>query len=148
MAYIRFYNPDHSANRDENANEAYEQFVNHFSKGNNCDCFQGSGIASNISETDKEYRIEMALPGVSKKDISIKHDKGYLSVKVEPAEKENAESYTRHEFDYTGASRTFKTGDKIDADNVLAKYENGLLTLTLPKKEAYVNKPAQSIVVE
>jgi HSP20 family protein len=149
MAYIRFYNPVHPAYRDENSNEAYEQLIRHINENSNCGCNQGSIPASNISETDKEFRIEMALPGVDKKNINIRHDKGFLSITVDkPTENESDESYTRHEFDYSGASRTFKTADKIDSDNITAKYENGVLSISLPKKEAFVNKPAQAIVVE
>jgi HSP20 family protein len=149
MAYIRFYSPVQPGYRDENSNEAYKQLIRHINTNSNCGCYQGSVPASNISETDKEFRIEIALPGVDKKNINVRHDKGYLSITVEkPVENESDESYTRHEFDYQGASRTFKTGDKIDADNIAAKYENGILTLTLPKKESYVNKPAQAIIVE
>lgn len=149
MAYIRLYNPFYSANRDESPNEAYEMLSRHFNTVNDCGCNQGSVPAANISETDKEFRIEMALPGVDKKNINVKHENSILSISVEkPAENESGESYTRHEFDYAGASRSFKTGDKVDADNIAAKYENGILVLVLPKKEAYVNKKVQAIAVE
>jgi len=57
------------------------------------------------------------------------------------------EEYTRKEFDFSGASRTFRTSEKIDAENISARYENGVLTVQLPKKEAFV-KPARMISVE
>jgi HSP20 family protein len=149
MAYIRFYNPYYSANRDENTSEAYEQLIRSINAGNHCGCNKGNIPATNISETEKEYRIEMALPGVDKKDIVIKHENGYLNISVnKPAETENEENHNRYEFDYSGASRTFKTGDRVDVDKITAKYENGILIVGLPKKEAYVNKSSQSIVVE
>lgn len=149
MAYLRFYSPVLPAYRDENSNDAYERLIQHINKDNNCGCYQGSVPASNISENDKEFKIEMALPGVDKKNIAIKHDNGYVSISVEkPAETESDEKYSRHEFDYSGVSRTFKTSDKIDSENITAKYENGILTLSLPKKEAHINKQVQSIVVE
>jgi HSP20 family protein len=149
MAYIRFFNPFYSANRDENSKEAYENLSRNFKADNNCGCYQGNVPAANISETDKEFHIEIALPGVDKKNINVKHEKGILSITVnKPEEDKDSEVYNWHEFDYSGASRTFKTDDKIDADNIEAKYENGILKLVLLKKEAYVNKPAQTIVVE
>ena len=129
MAYLRFYNPYYSANRDENEN---------------CGC--GQVPASNFFETDKEYSIEMALPGVDKNDITVTHEKGYLYIRVAKKEDEKAE-YDHREFDYAGTSRIFKTGDKVDAANITAKFENGILRLSLPKKEAYVNKPAQEIAI-
>jgi HSP20 family protein len=149
MTYLRFYSPYDSAYRDENTNEAFNQFMQHYNADNNCGCYQGSFPASNIAESEKEFRIEIALPGVDKKNISIKHEKGYLTISVEKAgEGESNESYARQEFDYSGSSRTYRIGDKIDTENISAKYENGLLILHLPKKEAFVNKPVQSIVVE
>ena len=132
MAYLKFYNPYYSANRDESEN---------------CAC--GQVPAANFFETDKEFSIEIALPGVDKKDISVTHDKGYLQIRVEKKEEKEAEEikYDRREFDYTGTSRVIKTGDRIDAGNITAKYDNGILTLNLPKKEAFVNKPAQEIAI-
>jgi len=149
MAYIRFYSPVRPAYSGENSNEAFERISRHFNTGSNCDCYQGSLPASNIAETDREFNIEMALPGVDKKNIKITHENGFLTVSVEkPEDKESDENYTRQEFDYSGTSRTFKTSDKIDSGNIAAKYENGILRLTLPKKEEYANKPAQSVVIE
>lgn len=149
MAYIRFYSPFRADYARENSDESYEQLMKTINADDYCGCRQGNNPASNITETEKEYRIEMVLPGVDKKDIRIIQEKGNLTVRLEGSgEKESNENYTRHEFDYSGASRTFRTGDKVDQENVTAKYENGILTLHLPKKEAFVSKPAQSITVE
>jgi HSP20 family protein len=145
MAFIRFYNPD-LYNRDENSDEAYEKLVQRFNSGF---CLnQGDAPASNIMETETSFRIEMALPGVDKKDIRVEHDKGILTIRIEKSEEnKEKEGYTRKEFDFTGASRTFRTGEKIDAENISARYENGVLTVQLPKKEAFV-KPSRMISVE
>jgi HSP20 family protein len=148
MAYIRFYTPYYSANRDENRNDAYERLSNFFTSSN-CGYYQGSFPAANISETDKEFRIEMALPGVDKKNISIKHEKGYLSISIDKAAENNEnELYNLREFDYSASTRTFKLNDKIEAEKIAARYENGILALILPKKEAFVKKPVQAITVE
>ena len=149
MNYLRFYRPYHSACRDENANEALNQFMLQFNHNSNYSNYRESVPASNISESEKEYRIEMALPGVDKKNINIRHEKGSLTIRVEKTnEADSNESYTHQEFDYSGTSRTYRVGDKIDAENISAKYENGLLILRLPKKEAFAGRPVQSIVVE
>ena len=148
MAYIRFYDPYFSACRDENANEAYEELNHRINSGSYCGCNQGNVPSANITETEKEYRIEMALPGVDKKNITVKHENGYLSVIVnKPEGQESEQTFNRHEFDYSGSTRTFKTGDKIDTEKIEAKYENGILAVTLPKREAFINKPARSIIV-
>jgi len=146
MSMIRFYNPV-PYYRDENANEAYEKLISHFAENNACGCQQGSTPASNISENETSYRIELALPGVDKKNISLKAEKGFLTISVE-GDNEDKDGYTRREFNYYGTSRTFRTGEKIDTDNITARYENGILTVLLPKKEAFVNRPAQQIAVE
>jgi HSP20 family protein len=142
MAYLTFYNPYHLANRDEKNDSTMEQFNNKFN--HSCNCVP----ASNIVETDNEYRIEMALPGVDKNDIRVKHEKGYLYVNVERKEDQNETKYDRYEFNYSGASRVFKTGELINSDEIAGKYENGILVLTLPKKEEFVKKPAQSIQIQ
>jgi HSP20 family protein len=144
MAYLTFYNPYRLANRDESTDSAYERLAHRYAQSGHCGCNQVP--AANISETDTEYRIELALPGVEKKNINVKHENGFLYVNVNEKE-ETAEKHNRFEFDYSGASRIFKTGELVDADRISASYENGILTLSLPKKEAFVNKPAQSIVV-
>jgi HSP20 family protein len=145
MAFIRFYNPD-PWNRDENSNEAYEKLLQRFNNGY---AFNGGDFpAANILETEKDFRVEMALPGVDKKDIRVEHNKGILTIRLEKSEEnQEKEGYTRKEFDFSGASRTFRTGEKIDAENISARYENGVLTVQLPKKEAFV-KPSRMISVE
>jgi len=146
MSMIRFYNPV-PYYRDENANEAYEKLISHFVENNACGYQQGTTPATNISENETSYRIEIALPGVDKKQISLKTEKGFLSISVDGGNDDN-EGYTRREFNYYGTSRTFRTGEKIDSDNISARYDNGILTVLLPKKEAFVSQPAQQIAVE
>ncbi|MBN1789596.1 MAG: Hsp20/alpha crystallin family protein [Bacteroidales bacterium] len=148
MAYLRFYSPYHSAYRDENTNESLNRIMQHYNADSDCGCCNGSVPASNISESEKEFRIEMALPGVDKKNINLKHEKGYLTISVEKPQTENQDNYLRQEFDYSGTSRTYRIGEKIDAEGISAQYENGLLIVHLPKKEVFAGKSVQSIVVE
>ncbi|MBN2813514.1 MAG: Hsp20/alpha crystallin family protein [Bacteroidales bacterium] len=149
MAILRFYNPYFSAYRDENTDTAYRNLQNKYNFNNHCGCEQGSRPAANIVETDKEYRIEMALPGVNKQSVSIRHEKELLTISVEqPQHQENKENFTLREFDYSGAMRTFNTGNKVNTDQIGARLENGILTVVLPKKEAYVVKPAQAITID
>lgn len=126
MKYLRFYNPYYNAYRDENTRTNVPQ--------------------ANIYEAGDEYKIEMALPGIAKKDININYENGLLKVSVEN-EKESGAGYDRHEFNYHGTERVFKTGETVDTDHISAKLENGVLTLSLPKKEAYVTKPVRSIEI-
>jgi HSP20 family protein len=144
MGYIRFYNPYYAAFRDQNANSAYDRLVNRYS-ANACGC--ANVPATNITENDQEYQIKMALPGVSKENISINYDNGYLTVKVAGEEQNNGENYDHQEFNYKGTSRVFQTGQTINADQISAAYDNGILTIHLPKKEEYMKKPAQEITI-
>ncbi len=64
-----------------------------------------------------------------------------------PVRWKTKDTYDRQEFDYYGSSRVFKTGDKVDSDKITASYVNGILSVTLPKREAYVKKPAQTISI-
>lgn len=150
MAYIAYYRPYFMANRDEQSNSAYENWSKRFNSGF-CGC--GSSLPSaNITESDKSFRIELALPGVDKNRIEITHENQVLTVSVKPENQEQEQTredqYQHMEYDYTTASRSFRTGDKIDADQISAHYENGILAITLPKKEEFVKKPAQTIAVQ
>lgn len=127
MTYIRFYNPYLNAYKDDKA--------------------VSNTPAANIYEAGNEYRIEMALPGVDKKDIRVNFENGFLKVSVEKGEESTDNTYDRHEFNYRGAERVFKTSEKVDTDKISARYENGILSLSLPKREAYVRKPVMSIEV-
>jgi len=148
MSLFRFYNSGVPCYRDESANNAYEGLISHFNSGYSG--YNPNQIpASNISETDSEYSLSIALPGVDKKDIRIQHEKGYLTVRVEKnGENKYSEQYSLREFDYSGASRVFRTGEKIDSEKITAEYDKGILTVHLPKREAFINKPAQLISVE
>lgn len=151
MAYIAYYRPYFLANRDEQSNTAYENWSKRFNN-NVCGC-AGSLPSANITESDKSYRIELALPGVDKSRIQITHENQILTVSVQPEDQPNQDQtmenqYQHQEYDYTAASRSFKTGDKINADQISAQYENGILAITLPKKEEFVKKPAQTIAVQ
>jgi len=150
MTLIKFYNPVQTTYQNEDGSNAFEQLTRNFLPES---VFSGSKKNlpyANITENDDAYNIEMALPGVNKKDIKIDHDDGYLTVKVE-SEKNKGDvqsNYAIREFDYDHASRTFRIGRKIEINKIKASYNNGLLVLVLPKKEEFVHKPARSITVE
>jgi HSP20 family protein len=149
MAYISYYRPYFMANRDEQSNAAYDNLTKRF---NDCNC-NNSIPSANITESEKFYRIEMAMPGVDKSRIEIKHENQLLTVSVKETENQEQEQteekqYYHREYDYTVSSRSFRTGDKIDADQITAQYENGILTIVLPKKEEFAKKLAQTITVQ
>lgn len=95
--------------------------------------------AVNIKETDTDFRIEVAAPGLNKEDIRVELENGVLSISAETkTEKEESDQqgrYTRKEFSYSSFKRSFSVNeDSVDADKIEGKYENGVLNLVLPKK--------------
>ena len=93
--------------------------------------------AVNISENDKEYRIEVAAPGVNKEDFKINLEKNELTVSChkETSNEKKEGKNLRKEFSYTNFSRSFILPDKADAEAVSASYDNGVLNLVIPKTE-------------
>jgi HSP20 family protein len=111
--------------------------------------FSSKVPSANINETEKEYRIELAVPGMEKDDFKVAIDNGVLYVSSEKAEdrEEPEKNYTRREYSYSGFRRTFSLPENCLEDKVKAKYENGILNLILPKKELTIMKPASEIPV-
>jgi len=105
----------------------------------------------NISESDSEFLIELAVPGMSKSDFKISIEQNLLSIFTEKQE-DNTESklnYSRKEFGYLVFKRNFTLPEgKIDTDKIEAKYEAGILRLMLPKKLEQSSKTVKSIVIE
>ena len=89
-----------------------------------------------IYEENNEYHIDIDIPGFDKKDISIEVKDGYLNVKAskEKDEKEEGKNYIRRERSYGVYQRSFALGD-LDVDNIDAKFNNGILSIVIPKKE-------------
>lgn len=95
---------------------------------------QGS-MRTDIKETDKEYELSIDMPGFDKKDISVTLNNGYLTVEAKRAEKqEDKKNYLRRERSYS-CSRSYYVGDGITENDVKAKYDNGTLSLCVPKQE-------------
>lgn len=97
----------------------------------------------NIHENEKGYEIELSVPGRSKEDFKISVEKGLLTISFEKKEDNKVEGQKtlRREFSYQAFSRSFNLDETIDADNIQAKYDNGILVLSLPRKEQA--KPAK-----
>ncbi len=91
--------------------------------------------AVNVVETEKEFEIEMAAPGLAKKDLNITVENGVLTISYEKETEahEDKKNYMRREYNFTGFSRSFTLPENIKTEKVDAHYENGLLKLVLPK---------------
>jgi len=109
----------------------------------------GSIPEANLIETEKAYEIELAAPGLEKKDFTIELQDGMLHIRAEKEEEQSAEdkNYRRKEFSYFSFSRSFALPDNLLVDKIEASYTHGILHLTLPKKEVIVSKPVKQIKV-
>jgi HSP20 family protein len=105
--------------------------------------------AANIAETRDAYHVELNAPGRNKEDFKINADNGMLTISYEKKEETKSEDVktVRREFSFQGFKRSFNLDDKVDAANIQAKYENGLLKLLLPKK-AEVKEAAKQITIQ
>jgi HSP20 family protein len=107
--------------------------------------------AVNIKENKDEFQVELAAPGMSKKDFHIEVEDDVLKVSSKKEEKheEKAEdgAYSRKEFSYHSFRRAFALPKTVAADKIKASYTNGILTLSIPKKEEAKEKPARTIAV-
>lgn len=92
----------------------------------------------NIVEENDRFMIELAAPGLAKDDFKVKIEKDHLIISSEK-EVENEETeegkYTRREFNYTSFSRSFYIPKEVNRNEISANYDNGILTVTLLKKE-------------
>ncbi len=91
-------------------------------------------LRTNIKETDTNYELEVEMPGYSKDQIKVALDSGYLTVSAqkEQREEDKDKHYIRKEITES-CSRSYYVGDYVTEDSVKAKYENGILSLTVPK---------------
>lgn len=117
------------------------------------DCFDVKGCfckpPANVTENNDMFILELAAPGLSKKDFELKIDKKLLTIKseFESADCKNDDNMIRKEFCYKGFERSFGLPDSVNADEISAVYENGILKITIPKLEEAKEKPARQISI-
>jgi HSP20 family protein len=120
MTYIKWYNHPHR-------NQAWH---------GNHDYFNGRmrKPSANVMENDDAFKIELAVPGFQKKDFRINIEKDVLTISTE-REMNGEENYTMREFGHNNISRSFSLPETVDNEKIKAEYKNGILNVTLPKRE-------------
>ncbi len=105
------------------------------------DSFQGNAgelMRTDVKETSDSYELQMSLPGIDKKDIKASLKDGYMTINASTSksndEKDQDNHYIRRERYQGSVSRTFFVGEDVKEEDIKAKFENGILTLTVPKK--------------
>ncbi|MFN7116607.1 MAG: Hsp20/alpha crystallin family protein [Saprospiraceae bacterium] len=102
----------------------------------------------NVLETADHFKIEVAAPGFDKADFNVSTEKDVLTIAANKASNDETNgTLRRKEFTYNNFERTFRLPDTIEVDAIDASYNNGILNVILPKKEAAKEKPAKKIEI-
>lgn len=104
--------------------------------------------ATNVSETNEGYQIQLSVPGFEKSDFNISLDNGILLIKAEVEQTHQDENALRTEFVRQSFSKKFQLPDEADENKVEAKYVNGILSLEIQKKEEAKPVPVRSIKIK
>lgn len=93
--------------------------------------------ATNVIETENNFRIDIVAVGFAKENFKVNTEKGLLTIeaKVEETKADETEKFIRREFKKQSFKRSFQLSDAVNIEEIVATYENGILSLTLPKKE-------------
>lgn len=104
----------------------------------------------NIKENNDNFIIEVAAPGLEKSDFSIEVNQGTLKISSEKRGENEVreESYSRREFSYQSFCRSFSLPLTVESDKIEAKYDRGILLVTIPKREEAKPKPVRLIDIQ
>lgn len=145
MKLARFYGAKPSLFNENWNNFLNDNWSSFFSDENFKPVF-GTSPAVNISEDENGYSLELAAPGLKKEDFKIDLDKDVLTISVNHEEEkaEDKKGYTRREFRYGSFKRSFVLPEVVDVEAIKGSYDNGILTVQLPKKAEV--KPAKKTI--
>ena len=103
----------------------------------------------NIRENDKNYTLELAVPGIDKKELKIDINEDVLTISSETKNEseENRDGYKRKEFSYTSFCRSFYIPENANRDKIEANYKDGVLSVVLPKHEVEKSKITRQIEI-
>lgn len=109
--------------------------------------------AINVKESDREYTVELAAPGLKKEDFNVNIDRDgnlhiHMESKNESKEEDKKSHYLRREFSYSKFEQTLLLPDDVDKDGIEAKVNDGVLTVSLPKLENVAEKTVKQIEVK
>jgi HSP20 family protein len=109
----------------------------------------GSMPAVNIKEDEKNYTLELAIPGMDKKDLKIDINEDVLTISSETKNEseEEKDGYKRKEFSYSSFCRSFYVPENVNRDKIGASYKDGILNIELPKMEEEKSKITKTIMI-
>ena len=109
----------------------------------------GSVPRVNIVETNDDFKVEMAAPGMKRDDFQVELDNDMLTISSELSSEENTDesNFARREFNYQSFKRSFHLPNTVEVDKIKATYRDGVLSLSIPKKEEAKKKPVRTITI-
>lgn len=146
---VKFGNPA-AKRRHSFANNFFNQDFDKIFKGFEKGLENSLLPATNIKESEAAFAIELSVPGFVKEDFKLKLENELLTISAKVEEKTEdkvAEKYTRREFKSRSFSRTFTLPEAILVDEINAKYDSGILTVTLPKNKVVLENKHKEITV-
>ncbi|MDR9418014.1 Hsp20/alpha crystallin family protein [Gracilimonas sp.] len=137
MALINYTRPNRDL-QSKNFSDILDEFFNESLNYRN-DSFMPS---VDISETEDNFEVSAALPGMNKEDITVDLENGRLTISGERKfeNEEEGKNFHRVESKYGKFKRSFQLPDTINEDSIVAKYEDGVLNITIEKSEEKVKK--------
>lgn len=110
----------------------------------------GSVPAANIKESEKYFLVEIAAPGMKKEDFKLELNEELLSIRAERKEQheESKERYTKREFNYTSFVRSFRLPEGVDVEKIAAAYNDGILSIEIPKMEIEQKQKVREISIK
>jgi HSP20 family protein len=105
--------------------------------------------AVNIKENEKSFTLELAVPGIDKKDLKIETNEDVLTISSETKNEveDYKDGYKRKEFSYTSFCRSFYIPENVNRDEIGASYKDGILTVELPKQEEEKSKISRQVKI-
>lgn len=106
--------------------------------------------AVNFSESGKDYKLEVSVPGYEKRDISLKVEKNVISISAhkESKEEKSDEKILRREFQTSSFQKSFTLPDNVNTNKIAASQKDGVLTIILPKQEKAVEDAVKKIEIK
>lgn len=147
MNLVRFSNPRYNTNR-----VLVDELFNNFFKNDYHEDYAKSRSekpATNVFETENEFKIEILLPGFKKEDVQLDYQNNLLTVKVEKEEEKKSDEfkYSHREFGSYNFEKQYRIPKSVNDDKINAKFNDGILTLELPKKEEALEKAPVAIKI-
>lgn len=145
MKMLRFGYPHYQVSKSL-VDDLFDSFLYNDSHAGYC-----KQPATNILENETDFRIELVAPGVKKEQISLNVKDDVLTIKAEVEPKDstgNNPGYVRKEFNPYNFEKHFNLPETINTENISASFENGILYVTLPKKEKAPEKASVAINIQ